>query len=45
MKNPVHYGASKSLGLTLTKLLLARGHKVAATSRNVSDIEKQIGKD
>lgn len=35
-------GASKGLGLTLVKLLLSKGNKVAATSRNANDIEKQI---
>ncbi|GAA0884367.1 oxidoreductase [Sphingobacterium siyangense subsp. cladoniae] len=35
-------GASKGLGLTLIKLLLSKGNKVAATSRNAGDIDKQI---
>lgn len=35
-------GASKGLGLTLVKLLLTNGDKVAATSRNAADIERQI---
>ncbi|ANI88543.1 short-chain dehydrogenase/reductase [Arachidicoccus ginsenosidimutans] len=37
-------GASKGLGLTVVKLLLSNGDKVAATSRNAKDIEQQIGK-
>ncbi|PZR20220.1 MAG: short-chain dehydrogenase/reductase [Flavobacterium psychrophilum] len=36
-------GASKGMGLTLVKLLLSRGYKVAATSRNAADLEKQVG--
>ncbi|MCF6407777.1 SDR family oxidoreductase [Chitinophaga filiformis] len=36
-------GASKGMGLTLVKLLLNTGHKVAATSRNVVELEKQVG--
>lgn len=35
-------GASKGLGLTLAKKLLAEGHSVAATSRNVSELQKVI---
>ncbi|MFC4685630.1 SDR family NAD(P)-dependent oxidoreductase [Epilithonimonas pallida] len=35
-------GASKGLGLTLVKKLLAEGYSVAATSRNVSELEKVI---
>jgi NAD(P)-dependent dehydrogenase (short-subunit alcohol dehydrogenase family) len=35
-------GASKGLGLALVKALLANGNKVAATSRNRADLEKQI---
>ncbi|WP_232074030.1 SDR family NAD(P)-dependent oxidoreductase [Spirosoma aureum] len=35
-------GASKGFGLALVKLLLLNGNKVAATSRNAADIEKQI---
>lgn len=38
-------GASKGIGLTVAKLLLSTGNKVAATSRNGADIEKQIGKN
>ncbi|MBP2199001.1 SDR family oxidoreductase [Pantoea cypripedii] len=36
-------GASKGLGLTLTKQLLAAGHKVVATSRSKAGLEKAIG--
>jgi len=36
-------GASKGLGLTLTKRLLNEGYKVAATSRNISDLENAVG--
>jgi len=36
-------GASKGLGLALVKLLLSSGHKVAATSRNVGELEKVVG--
>lgn len=35
-------GASKGLGLALAKKLLAQGYKVAATSRNVAELKKQI---
>ncbi|TWJ00928.1 NAD(P)-dependent dehydrogenase (short-subunit alcohol dehydrogenase family) [Mucilaginibacter frigoritolerans] len=35
-------GASKGLGLALVKLLLQKGDKVAATSRNATDIENKI---
>ncbi len=35
-------GASKGIGLALVKLLLAKGQKVAATSRNASDITDKI---
>ncbi|WP_207436112.1 SDR family NAD(P)-dependent oxidoreductase [Sabulibacter ruber] len=35
-------GTSKGLGLYLTKLLLSLGHKVVATSRNVSPLENEI---
>jgi NAD(P)-dependent dehydrogenase (short-subunit alcohol dehydrogenase family) len=38
-------GASKGFGLALTKLLLANGNKVAATSRNKKSIEESIGKN
>src|SRR5690242_18699573 len=36
-------GASKGLGLSLVKRLLDGGHKVAATSRSLSDLEKAVG--
>lgn len=36
-------GASKGLGLVLTKKLLASGYKVAATSRNVNSLISEIG--
>ncbi|WP_439694879.1 SDR family oxidoreductase [Mucilaginibacter sp. AW1-7] len=36
-------GASKGLGLTLVKKLLSEGYKVAATSRNISDLENAVG--
>lgn len=36
-------GASKGLGLSLVKQLLAAGNKVAATSRNLSDLEAAVG--
>ena len=36
-------GASKGLGLTLVKRLLNEGNKVAATSRTVESLEKEVG--
>ncbi|WP_184543563.1 SDR family oxidoreductase [Mucilaginibacter sp. FT3.2] len=36
-------GASKGLGLSLVKKLLSEGYKVAATSRNISDLETAVG--
>jgi NAD(P)-dependent dehydrogenase (short-subunit alcohol dehydrogenase family) len=47
MKSKVWFvtGASKGLGLSLVKKLLAAGYKVAATSRNISDLEKAVGAD
>jgi len=36
-------GASKGLGLSLVKQLLAAGNNVAATSRNLADLEKAVG--
>lgn len=36
-------GASKGLGLSLVKRLLKEGYRVAATSRNIGDLEKVIG--
>ncbi|HKG07327.1 MAG TPA: SDR family oxidoreductase, partial [Pedobacter sp.] len=46
MKKKVWFitGASKGLGLTLVKTLLEQGYQVAATSRNVSDLEKVVGR-
>jgi NAD(P)-dependent dehydrogenase (short-subunit alcohol dehydrogenase family) len=35
-------GASKGFGFALVKLLLSNGNRVAATSRNAADIERQI---
>ncbi|MBG6236042.1 NAD(P)-dependent dehydrogenase (short-subunit alcohol dehydrogenase family) [Pedobacter sp. CAN_A7] len=36
-------GASKGLGLSLAKQLLAQGHQVAATSRRVEDLSQAVG--
>jgi NAD(P)-dependent dehydrogenase (short-subunit alcohol dehydrogenase family) len=36
-------GASKGLGLSLVKKLLAQGYKVAATSRNADDLRSAVG--
>jgi NAD(P)-dependent dehydrogenase (short-subunit alcohol dehydrogenase family) len=36
-------GASKGLGLTLVKTLLAEGYRVAATSRNSAELLKAVG--
>lgn len=36
-------GASKGMGLSLTKLLLDRGDKVAATSRNTNQLKQNVG--
>ena len=36
-------GASKGLGLTLAKTLLANGYRVAATSRSIRDLTKELG--
>jgi len=36
-------GASKGLGLSLVKQLLAAGNNVAATSRNLADLKKAVG--
>jgi len=36
-------GASKGFGLALVKLLISTGHKVAATSRNIEELERQVG--
>lgn len=35
-------GASKGMGLILAKLLLSKGKKVAATSRNIEDLKTKI---
>jgi NAD(P)-dependent dehydrogenase (short-subunit alcohol dehydrogenase family) len=36
-------GASKGLGLSLVKAVLAEGHSVAATSRQVAELQRVIG--
>lgn len=38
-------GASKGLGLTLVKRLLNEGYKVAATSRNINELQKAVDTD
>lgn len=38
-------GASKGLGLTLVKRLLAEGYSVAATSRNKTELQKAVGEE
>ncbi len=38
-------GASKGFGLSLVKLLLTNGNKVAATSRNKNNIEEKAGQN
>ena len=38
-------GASKGLGLALVKKLLAEGYPVAATSRNISELQKAVDED
>lgn len=45
MKTKVWFitGASKGLGLALVQKLLAAGYRVAATSRNVADLQKAVG--
>src|ERR1700761_9503985 len=47
MKNKVWYvtGASKGLGLSLVKKLLAAGYRVAATSRNVDSLKEAMGEN
>lgn len=47
MNNQIWYitGASKGLGLALTKKLLSEGHKVAATSRNKQELATAVGAD
>ena len=37
-------GASKGLGLALVQKLLTEGYSVAATSRNVAELSKAVGK-
>lgn len=36
-------GASKGLGLTLVRTLLARGYRVAASSRSLADLTRELG--
>lgn len=36
-------GASKGLGLSLVKQLINQGHRVAATSRNLKDLQQAVG--
>lgn len=36
-------GASKGFGLIMVKKLLQAGHQVAATSRNIADLDNEIG--
>lgn len=36
-------GASKGMGLSLTKLLLDKGNRVAATSRNTKQLKQSVG--
>jgi NAD(P)-dependent dehydrogenase (short-subunit alcohol dehydrogenase family) len=45
MKNKVWFvtGASKGLGLALVKKLLSQGYRVAATSRNLQELQKAAG--
>jgi NAD(P)-dependent dehydrogenase (short-subunit alcohol dehydrogenase family) len=47
MKSKVWYvtGASQGLGLSLVKKLLAEGFRVAATTRNVAELEKAVVAD
>ena len=47
MNNKVWYitGASKGLGLALVKELLSQGFKVAATSRNISELSAAVATD
>ena len=44
MKNKIWFvtGASKGLGLALVKKLLSSGYRVAATSRNVKDLQHAV---
>ncbi len=45
MKSKVWYvtGASQGLGLALVKKLLTKGYRVAATSRQVTELERAVG--
>ncbi|WAH39444.1 SDR family NAD(P)-dependent oxidoreductase [Alicyclobacillus dauci] len=45
MSNKIWFvtGASKGMGQILVKMLLARGYKVAATSRSVEDLQQAVG--
>ena len=38
-------GASKGLGLTLVKKLLAEGHSVVATSRTIAELQKAVSEE
>jgi NAD(P)-dependent dehydrogenase (short-subunit alcohol dehydrogenase family) len=38
-------GASKGLGLTMVKKLLAAGYNVAATSRNLKELQRIVGEN
>ena len=38
-------GASKGIGLSLVKKLIAQGHRVAATSRNAAELKTAVGSD
>jgi NAD(P)-dependent dehydrogenase (short-subunit alcohol dehydrogenase family) len=38
-------GASKGLGLTLVKKLMAEGHSVAATSRTIAELQKAVSEE
>src|SRR5688572_17544848 len=44
MKNKIWFvtGASKGLGLALVKKLLSSGYRVAATSRNVNELQNAV---
>ena len=37
-------GASRGFGLEITKLLLEKGHRVAATTRQLDRLERTIGR-
>lgn len=45
MKNKIWFvtGASKGLGLALVKKLIQEGYRVAATSRNVKELQQAVG--